>query len=445
MFLGLQDPLQRKGKMKNVNIGVIGFGTVGAGVVECVLKNCDMIAERTGLRPVITRVADLDITSDRGVCVPADVLTTNADDVLSDPAIDVVAELVGGTTIAKDFVLKALANGKPVVTANKALLATHGAEIFSAAEASSTDIYYEASVGGGIPVIKAMREGLAANHITEIVGILNGTCNYILTRMEEEKAEFDVVLQAAQEAGYAETDPSFDVDGIDTAHKATILASLAYGEWFGMDPLHIEGIRSVTPQDIGYASELGYRIKLLAIVKQEDSNVQMRVHPALIPVRSLLGHVSGVFNAVWVKGDIVGGTMYYGRGAGREATASAVVADIIDVGLNLKFGSHRRVPAFRPHRNFAGIVPMSEVQTRYYLRLRVLDQPGVLALVSGILGRMSISIASVTQSEVAQESVPMVILTHEAREADMQEALRQLGALDEVVQPPVLFRIEDLD
>ena len=431
--------------MRNVNIGIIGFGTVGAGVVECILKNGEMIAERTGLLPVITRIADLDIKTDRGVTPPAGALTTNVDELLDSPDVDVVVELVGGTGIAKDFVLRALANGKSVVTANKALLACHGDEIFAAASESTADLYYEASVGGGIPCIKALREGLVANQLHEIVGILNGTCNYILTCMEEDKADFEDVLAEAQAAGYAEADPSFDVDGIDTAHKATILASLAYGKWFGMAPFHIEGIRSVTLQDIEYAAELGYRIKLLAVIKGDDGAVQMRVHPALIPVRSLLGHVSGVFNAVWVRGDTVGQTMYYGRGAGREATASAVVADIVDVARNMKSDSHWRVPAFRPHDGFKRIVPMSEVTTRYYIRLQALDQPGVLALVTGILGKHQISIASVTQKEVDQPAVPMVILTHQATEAEMQAALEEIGALAEIAAPPVSFRIEDLD
>ena len=431
--------------MRNVNIGIIGFGTVGAGVVECILKNGEMIAERTGLLPVITRIADLDTKTDRGVTPPAGALTTNVDELLDSPDVDVVVELVGGTGIAKDFVLRALANGKSVVTANKALLACHGDEIFAAASESTADLYYEASVGGGIPCIKALREGLVANQLHEIVGILNGTCNYILTCMEEDKADFEDVLAEAQAAGYAEADPSFDVDGIDTAHKATILASLAYGKWFGMAPFHIEGIRSVTLQDIEYAAELGYRIKLLAVIKGDDGAVQMRVHPALIPVRSLLGHVSGVFNAVWVRGDTVGQTMYYGRGAGREATASAVVADIVDVARNMKSDSHWRVPAFRPHDGFKRIVPMSEVTTRYYIRLQALDQPGVLALVTGILGKHQISIASVTQKEVDQPAVPMVILTHQATEAEMKAALEEIGALAEIAAPPVSFRIEDLD
>lgn len=431
--------------MTEVRVGIIGFGTVGAGVVDCLLRNGDLISERTGLRPVLTRVSDLDTTSDRGVVVPAGVLTSDSFGLIDDPEVDLVVELVGGTGIAKQFILKALAVGKPVVTANKALLALHGEEIFKAAETSSADVYYEASVGGGIPCIKAMREGLVGNRIKEIVGILNGTCNYILTRMEREGTDFEAVLQAAQAAGYAEADPSLDVDGVDTAHKATILASLAYGEWFGMEPLHIEGIRRVSLQDIRYASELGYRLKLLAVIKENDGAVQMRVQPTLIPMRSLLGHVGDVFNAVWVRGDTAGGTMYYGRGAGRDATASAVVADIVDVSLNLKYGSHRRVPAFRPHQAYDRVVPMSEVRTRYYIRLQALDRPGVMALVSGILGRQSISIASVTQKEVNQPSVPMVILTHQAREAAIQEALREIGELNEIMEPPVMFRIEDLN
>ena len=430
--------------MKEINVGIIGFGTVGAGVVECLLRNGRLIGERTGVKPVLRRLADLDTTTDRGVDVPAGLLTADADDVLGDPAIDVVAELVGGTSVAKDFILRALRNGKPVVTANKALLATHGAEIFAAAEASSADVYYEASVAGGIPIIKAVREGLSANRVHEIVAILNGTCNYILTEMEERGAPLNAVLATAQEAGYAEADPALDIDGVDTAHKATILASLAYGEWFGMDPLHVEGIRGISLQDIQNVAALGYRIKLLAIIKQADSNVQMRVHPALIPTRSLMGHVDGVFNAIWLKGDPVGQTMYYGRGAGREATSSAVVADIVDVGLNLAFGSHRRVPAFRAHRGYARIVPMSEVLTRYYLRLQVMDRPGVLALIAGALGSMGISIASVTQQEAEQESVPLVLLTHDALEADMQGALDRIRRLEEVVVEPVLIRIEDM-
>jgi homoserine dehydrogenase len=431
--------------MKEIRVGILGFGTVGAGVVECLHRNGGLIAQRSGVKPVIYKVADLDLETDRGVVLPDGVLTRDAAAVINDPKTDVIVELIGGTTVAKDFVIQALKAGKPVVTANKALLAEHGDEILATAEKYSGDVFYEASVAGGIPIIKAMREGLVGNRIERAVGILNGTCNYILTRMENEGIAFDTVLAEAQTAGYAEADPSLDIDGIDTAHKASIMASLAYGEWFGMTPLFVEGIRGLALQDIEYAADLGYRIKLLAVLRQQEGVVQIRVHPALVAKDSMIGAVSGVFNAVWVEGDTVGDTMYYGRGAGREATASAVVADIVDVALNIKFGSGQRVPAFRAHPGHSGVMPMDDVVTRYYLRLTVKDHPGVLARVAGILGESNISIASVTQHEVSEGPVPLVILTHAAREKNLQDALESIAALDDVMEAPVMLRIEDLD
>jgi homoserine dehydrogenase len=431
--------------MKEIRVGILGFGTVGAGVVECLHRNGGLIAQRSGVKPVIYKVADLDLETDRGVVLPDGVLTRDAAAVINDPKTDVIVELIGGTTVAKDFVIQALKAGKPVVTANKALLAEHGDEILATAEKYSGDVFYEASVAGGIPIIKAMREGLVGNRIERAVGILNGTCNYILTRMENEGIAFDTVLAEAQAAGYAEADPSLDIDGIDTAHKASIMASLAYGEWFGMTPLFVEGIRGLALQDIEYAADLGYRIKLLAVLRQQEGVVQIRVHPALVAKDSMIGAVSGVFNAVWVEGDTVGDTMYYGRGAGREATASAVVADIVDVALNIKFGSGQRVPAFRAHPGHSGVMPMDDVVTRYYLRLTVKDHPGVLARVAGILGESNISIASVTQHEVSEGPVPLVILTHNAREKNLQDALKSIAALDDVMEAPVMMRIEDLD
>jgi homoserine dehydrogenase len=431
--------------MKEIRVGILGFGTVGAGVVECLHKNGGLIAQRSGVKPVIYKVADLDLETDRGVMLPDGVLTRDAAAVINDPKTDVIVELIGGTTVAKDFVIQALKAGKPVVTANKALLAEHGDEILATAEKYSGDVFYEASVAGGIPIIKAMREGLVGNRIERAVGILNGTCNYILTRMENEGIAFDTILAEAQAAGYAEADPSLDIDGIDTAHKASIMASLAYGEWFGMTPLFVEGIRGLALQDIEYAADLGYRIKLLAVLRQQEGVVQIRVHPALVAKDSMIGAVSGVFNAVWVEGDTVGDTMYYGRGAGREATASAVVADIVDVALNIKFGSGQRVPAFRAHPGHSGVMPMDDVVTRYYLRLTVKDHPGVLARVAGILGESNISIASVTQHEVSEGPVPLVILTHNAREKNLQDALKSIAALDDVMEAPVMMRIEDLD
>lgn len=430
--------------MKTYNLGIIGFGTVGAGVVATIQKNGELLARRTGVQLVITKVADLDIVSDRGVTLAPGVLGTDAMALIESPEVDVVVELVGGTTVARKFITEALKRGKPVVTANKALLATYGEELFTLARKHNTEIYFEASVGGGIPCIKALREGLVANRCQMIYGILNGTCNYILTRMEQEQADFAAVLQSATEAGYAEANPSMDVDGYDTAHKTAILASLVYGKWFKVDDVEVQGIRQVTLKDIDYAAHLGYRIKLLAVIKESGGRIQLGVHPSLIPGESQLGHVNGVYNAVWVRGDVSGTTMYYGRGAGRDATSSAVVADIMDIALNHLHGCPNRVSAFPTYPEYQGLMYSDEVVSRYYLRLQVADRPGVLARISGILGRYQISIASVTQHEVKLPAVPMVILTHQAREADMKQAISEISREDCVVQEPVLFHIEDL-
>lgn len=429
--------------MKEIKIGIIGFGTVGAGVADCLLRNGEVIARRTGIKPILARIADLDIETDRGVEIPDGILTTDAAALIEE--VDIVVELVGGTTIAKKFALDALALGKPVVTANKALLAEAGEELFAAADDSEANIYYEASVAGGIPVIKGLREGLVGNRIEKIVGIMNGTCNYILTKMEAEGLDFQTVLDEAQDLGYAETDPSLDIDGYDTAHKTAILASLAYGEWFGMDPIHVEGIRGIQLRDLKYADELGYRIKLLGIIKQENGDVQLRVHPALIPKNALIAEISGVFNGVLVTGDTVGDTIFYGRGAGRDATASAVVADIVDVALNQKFGSHLRVPPFRIGRQFGKIIPMSEIKTRYYLRLQVSDEPGVIASVSDVFGKREISISSIFQKEEPRaNTVTLLILTHEAIEGDVTASISELENLDCVKDSVSLLRVEDL-
>ena len=432
--------------MKTVNIGLIGFGTVGAGVVETILKNGELIGQRTGVLPVLKRIADLDITTDRGVKVPAELLTTDAMSLIADPEIQVVVELVGGTGIAKRFVCEALKADKAVVTANKALLAKYGEELFALAAENHTEIYFEASVGGGIPCIKALREGLVANRIHEIYGILNGTCNYILTRMEQEQADFGTVLAAAQKAGYAEADPAADVDGYDTANKAAILASLAFGRWFTVDDVDTQGIRDITIQDIANAAELGYRIKLLAVIKDRDGKIEIGVHPSLVPETSLLGHVSDVFNAVLVKGDIVGDTMYYGRGAGRAATSSAVVADILDLGLNLNSCCVSRWPAFRQYSGYEKCADNGECLARYYIRLQIEDSPGVLAQVSNIFGKNQISLASVNQKDSGSKSstVPMVILTHQAVEANVSQAIAEIGKLSCVAMKPVVFRVENL-
>ncbi len=438
--------------MRELKVGVIGFGTVGAGVVDCIFKNGELIGQRTGIMPRICRVADLDLESDRGVRVPKELLTRDAREIIADPDIDVVVELVGGISTARDFILAALAAGKSVVTANKALLAEHGETLFAAADEARQNIFYEASVGGGIPIVKAMCEGLVGNRFSMVLGILNGTCNYILTRMEAEGAPFEQVLAEAQQAGYAEADPGLDIDGVDTAHKASILGSLAYGQWFGMAPIHVEGIRNISLQEIRYASRLGYRIKLLAVIRQENNDVQIRVHPALLPADSMLGNIGGVFNAVLIQGDPVGDTLYSGRGAGREATASAVVADIVDAGRRLSAGAGTGDPAFRAYHGFGRLTPISSICTRYYLRLQLLNRPGVLAQVAGVLGDLNISLASVTQQESEETAdglepiaVPVVILTHEAKEKDLQQALIRLRELEAVAEPPVMLRIEDAD
>lgn len=429
--------------MKEIKVGIIGFGTVGAGVAANLLSNGDVIAKRTGVKLVLAKIADIDIKRDRGIKVPKKILTTDAVALIKD--VDVVVELVGGTTIAKDFILEALKLGKPVVTANKALLAKKGEELFAAAEKFKADIYYEASVAGGIPIIKVLREGLVANRIQKMYGILNGTCNYILTRMEREGLDFEPILRDAQALGYAEAEPSLDIDGFDTAHKAAILASLAYGEWFGMDPIHIEGIRDISLADLRFADELGYRIKLLAIIKQVKEDVQIRVHPTLVPKNALLAGISEVFNGVMVNGDYVGDALFYGRGAGRNATASAVVADLVDVALNLKFGSHRRIPAFRIGRQYRHILPMEEIETRYYMRLQVKDQPGVIAAVSKILGDKGISISSIVQREgQSVENVSLLILTHLAIEKQVNEAIAGIKKLKAVCDKVKLLRIEDI-
>ena len=403
-----------------------------------------MIAIRTGVKPVLAGVADIDITRDRGVNIPKELLTTDARDLIT--RSDVVVELVGGTTIAKTFILEALEQGKSVVTANKELMAKYGKELFAAAEKNGAEIAYEASVAGGIPIIKALREGLAANRINSIYGIMNGTCNYILTRMECEGLDFEPILKDAQKLGYAEAEPSLDIDGFDTAHKTAILASLAYGEWFGMDPLHVEGIRDISLTDLRFADELGYRIKLLGIIKQNaDGDVEIRVHPTLISKKALLADVSEVFNAVMVNGDYVGSTMFYGRGAGREATASAVVADIIDIARDMAAGCRSGIRAFRPGKLYRNLLPMEKTENRYYLRIQVKDIPGVIARMSAILGNKAISISSFIQKEgQSEDNVSLMILTHLTREELIKSAIAEMEKLEEVCEKVKLFRIEDI-
>jgi len=427
--------------MKEIKIGILGFGTVGAGVVEGVLKNGELIAQRTGILPKIGKIADLDITTDRGVNINPSLLTTDAFSVINDPEIDVIVEMIGGIKLAKEFVLRALANGKPVVTANKALLAEAGRELFEAAAKSGAGLYFEASVGGGIPVLRALRDGLVGNQIKSMYGILNGTCNYILTRMEREGLDFDSVLADAQKLGYAETPPDLDIDGIDTAHKAVVLASLAYGAPVPMDAFTIEGIRGLSHREIEYADELGYRIKLLAVIRQVEGKVEMRVEPSLVSQKHLLASVHDSFNAVFIDGDVVGSSLYYGRGAGRLPTASAVIGDIMDAAAGKSDSSEWLL------KNSALPVRGAEdISIRCYLRLSLKDQPDVIAKVAHILGKNQISIASIIQKEQnAGEQVPVVILTHKSLEKNFVAAMDEIEALDVVEGKPVRMAIEDFE
>ena len=434
--------------IKEIGVAVLGFGTVGAGVVETLLKNGELLERRLGVRLTLRAVADLDITTDRGVVVPEGLLTTDGGAAIARDDVDVVVELIGGTGVAKKFILQALAAGKTVVTANKKLLAECGAELFAAADAGGADLLFEASVGGGIPIIKALREGLCANRIESIYGILNGTCNYILTRMEEEKLPFDVVLKAAQAAGYAEAEPSLDIDGHDTAHKAAVLATLAYGRILPQEKVRTAGIRGMDAADIAYAAEMGYRIKLLAIVRSGPDGVEASVQPTLVAHSHQLAAVSGVFNAVQVKGDVVGTTLYYGRGAGRAATASAVVADIADAALALQAGvRHRPLPAAGEGEPLR-FCPPEAIRSRYYLRFAMLDRPGTLARVATALGNHGIGIDSVIQHEAAPDAeyVPVILVTSAARAGELDAALAEIAAMDGAVQgDAVAYRIEDFE
>jgi homoserine dehydrogenase len=431
--------------LKTINIGLVGFGTVGTGVVKLLKGQAPLLERRLAARLRLKRIADLDITRPRDVEVDPKILTTDAREIIEDPAIDIVIELIGGTTTAREVSLAALRSGKHLVTANKALLATHGIELFRAAAEKRVDLGFEASVCGGIPIIRAVREGLVANRIHSIEGIVNGTCNYILTKMTELGAPFAEVLKEAQDQGYAEANPSLDIDGIDAAHKLQILASIAYGGSVDFNAIHVEGIRGIDPADIQYAKELGYRVKLLAIAKETDGEIEVRVHPTLIPEDHLLASVGGVFNAVYIVGDATGSLMFYGRGAGQLPTASAVVSDVVEIAQNILYQRPSR-PSHIPAIAGEGlkIRPMAEVRTRYYLRVMAVDKPGVLSKVSGILGSHDISIASVIQKgRHARASVPVVMMTHEAVEGAMRRALAEIDALDVASGRTVCLRVEE--
>ncbi|MBW8065234.1 MAG: homoserine dehydrogenase [Nitrospira sp.] len=432
-----------------IGVGLIGFGTVGAGVVRILLQNASLIQRRVGVPLELVRVADLDVTRDRGVKLSPGILTTDARDVLDDPAIDVVLELIGGYGVAKQVILDAMARGKHVVTANKALLAVHGEEIFEAAARHHVDLGFEASVGGGIPVIRALTEGLAANTILSIYGIINGTSNYILSRMTSQGHGFQEVLAESQRAGYAEADPTFDVEGIDSAHKLSIMVSLAYGTPVNVKEVYTEGISHLAPLDITYAKEFGYTIKLLGIAKFSDGEVEARVHPTMIPSSSPIAQVDGVYNAIQLVGDAVADIVLYGQGAGAMPTGSAVVSDVIAIARNLLTGSTGRVPPAsfqQDQRRPLRIRPMEEITSLYYMRFMVLDEPGVLSKISGVLGDHRISISSVIQQGRKEgQTVPVVIMTHRASERNVQAALREIDPMAFVSEPTTLIRVEGRD
>ena len=427
--------------MKQIKVGILGFGTVGAGVADGILKHRDVMAKRLGVDIVLKSIADLDITTDRGVAVPAGVLTTDAPAVIADPDVNIIVETIGGTGIAKKFVLDALAAKKCVVTANKKLLAEYGREIFDAAKANGVDIYFGASVGGGIPIIRVLREGLAGNDIESIYGILNGTCNYILTRMESEGLPFDTVLKDAQRLGYAEADPSLDIDGFDTAHKACILSALAYGFQPTLDQVQVEGIRHLSGEDVRYAAEFGYRIKLLACVAKGGDEVEVGVHPTLIPFSHMLASVNDAFNAAMVKGDMSDYTLYYGRGAGRAPTASTVVGDIA---RNRAHGETRYARAVPDYAEGAvRLRAASEISSKYYLRFMLADKPGAMGLVASALGRHGVSISALSQKDVPPGSspVPVVVLTHRAKASELDAALAEIVASGVSGAAPVKLRV----
>jgi homoserine dehydrogenase len=430
-------------KKDKISVGIIGFGTVGTGTVKILLENREIIKERLGFEINLRRIADLDVEKDRGIKLPKGIMTTIVDDILRDPEIDIVVELIGGIRPAKDFILKAINNHKHVVTANKALLATEGNEIFAVAHKKGVEIGFEASVAGGIPIIKVIREGLVANRIKAVYGIINGTSNYILTKMTEENVEFSEALKEAQALGYAEDDPTLDIEGIDSAHKLSILACLSYGILVSYKDIYTEGISRVTPQDIGFASELGYKVKLLAIAKESDSKIELRVHPTMLPKEYLISKVDGPFNAIYVEGDATGSTLYYGKGAGSMPTGSAVVSDIVDIARNIRKNATGRVPVLtRTLRNLR-IKKMDDVTSKYYFRFSALDKPGVLSKISGILGSYNISIASVIQKgRRVGEAVPLVVLTHEAKEKDVRQAIREIDQLPVVMDKTVFIRVE---
>lgn len=430
----------------SIRVGIIGFGTVGSGVVKILINNREIIKRRLGIPIEVAGIADTDIDRDRGIKVERRLLTKDPMNLITNPHIDILVELIGGTNPAKGYILEAIKKGKHVVTANKALLADHGEEIYRSAEEGRVDVGFEGSVGGGIPVIKTLKEGFDANRIESIFGIINGTSNYILTKMTEEGRDFSGVLSEAKKAGYAEADPTLDIEGIDAAHKLSILVNLAFGTPITLKDIYVEGIGYITPLDIEYAGEFGYRIKPLAIAKISDGEIEARVHPTMIPDDYLIAKVNGVYNAVYIIGDAVGESMLYGRGAGELPTGSAVVSDIIDIGRNIISGSSGRVPitSYKSgSRKILRVKRIEEINSIYYIRFMAMDSPGVLSKISGVLGENNISISRVSQKGRKEGgSVPVVMMSHRARERDIRSALIEIDRMSCISEKSLVIRVE---
>ena len=433
--------------MKVINAGLLGAGTVGSGVYKVATENAEIISKRLGAELRIKRVADIDPNRKRAVKIPKSIFTKDSMEVIKDDSIDIIIELIGGTTVARDYMMEAIKSGKHVVTANKALLAHYGKEIFLAAAENSVEIGFEASVGGGIPVIRAIREGYVANRIESIHGIMNGTTNYILSKMTEEGRSFADVLEQAQKEGYAEADPSFDIDGIDAAHKISILVMLSWGKFFEFESIPVEGIRHITPVDISFAEELGYTIKLLSIAKSHENGLEISVHPALVESHTPLAEVSGAFNAIHIEGDAVGPTMLYGMGAGMMPTASAVVSDVVEIAGNIIHGSpSTSIPKLYNDGDSIKLIPPSELISRFYLRFQVEDRPGVLGHLAGLLGKHGLGIESVIQKgrHIGGGEVPVVIMTHEVEERRLHDALREINEEEISNGNSVFLRIAEI-
>ena len=430
--------------MKEIRVGLIGFGTVGSGTAEVLHEQAERLKKRTGLSIVLRKVADISTTA-LPAYLGATELTRDAADIINDPQIDIVIELIGGTTLAKKFILAAIAQGKHVVTANKALLSEHGMEIFRAAAAKNVEVGFDASVGGGIPLIKTLKEGLVANRILSIMGIMNGTGNYILTQMTDHGTPFEKVLKEAQKKGYAEADPTYDVEGIDTAHKLVILMTLAYGMDVRLQDINCEGISRIEPIDIQFAREFGYRIKLLAISRNHGDHIEASVHPTMVPEKHMLANINGAYNGFYFTGDMVENVLLYGKGAGKMPTGSAVAADVVDIARNIVHNAVNRVPSLSylpEHIAPRRITPMEEIRCPYYFRFTTLDKPGVLSKISGILGKYDISIESVIQKGREKKSkVPIVMRTYEAQEASVRKALSEINAMDTTMAETVKVRI----